>query len=53
MQKIRQKNRQKKGPWLVRSDEIHAKAMNMMKSVGFSVKMDGLTSIELLMTNFN
>lgn len=40
MAKIRKRNRQGTGPWLMRADTIHAKAVNMYKSVGFEVQMD-------------
>lgn len=53
MQKIRKKNRADKGPWLTRADTIHAKAVNMYKSVGFEVKMESLANIEMMLTNFN
>ena len=53
MAKIRQKNRVKKGPWLVRADTIHTKVVNMYKSMGFEVQMDGLTEIEVMLTGFN
>ena len=53
MANIRKKNRSDQGPWLSRADTIHAKALNMFKSIGFEVKMEGLIQIELMMTNFN
>lgn len=43
MAKIRKKNRAGKGPWLTRADTIHSKAVNMYKSIGFEVQMDGLS----------
>jgi hypothetical protein len=53
MQHIRKKNRKGEGPWLTRADTIHSKAVNMYKSIGFEVQMEGLSQIEMMMTNFN
>ena len=36
-----------------RVDTVHVKVVNMNRSVGFQVQMDGLTHIEGMLTNFN
>ena len=40
MAKIRKNNRNSLGPYLARADTIHAKALNMFKSIGFEVKIE-------------
>jgi hypothetical protein len=41
------------GPYLRRPDKIHAKMMNINKSICFEVEYANLPSIENFLTNFN
>ncbi len=38
---------------MMRANTIHTKVVNMYKSMGFEVQMDGLTEIEVMLTGFN
>jgi len=41
------------GPYIERVDTIHAKIMNLSRSIGVEVRYEKLPQIESFLTNFN
>lgn len=46
-------NTLREGPYLTRSDVIHAKMVNLSRSLGIEVAYENLPNIESFLTNFN
>ena len=53
LSKIRTRNKQSKGPWLRRPDQLYAKIIKFKRSMGLRVEIDTLPGIETMFTNFN
>ena len=53
LSKIRTRNKQSKGPWLRRPDQLYTKIIKFKRSMGLRVEIDTLPGIETMFTNFN